>query len=245
MLIAREKANFQQLAKSRLIAIIVLLLSLLIFQNNESFCQNYWEASIQKFEKADAENPPDSGCVLFVGSSSIRKWQSLQRDFNFAKMLNRGFGGSQMSDLLYYTDRIVLKYKPSIIVVYEGDNDIVAGKNPAEILRDYQKFVQKVRKSLPDVPIILLSAKPSPSRWKWASQYRLFNQLLEKYVATANDENLIFVDIFNPMLGKNGRPMPQIFLPDSLHMNEKGYQIWTKILTPILEKKLALQPVEK
>ncbi|NOZ60767.1 MAG: hypothetical protein GXO74_03715 [Calditrichaeota bacterium] len=223
--------------------LLIFSIFLLTF-STQLFSQNYWESAIHEFEKADAKNPSDSGIVLFVGSSSIRKWESLQKDFPFTKVLNRGFGGSEMSDLLYFTDRIVLKYKPSMIIVYEGDNDIAAGKSPVEILKDYQAFVRKVRTKMAHVPIILLAAKPSPSRWQWASQYRLLNQLLKKYVVTADDENLQFVDIFNPMIGENGRPLPEIFLSDSLHMNEKGYQLWTKILTPVLKKRLEPIPLE-
>jgi lysophospholipase L1-like esterase len=225
-------------------AFLIFLTWQFIF-NAQLFCQNYWESAIQEFEKADAKNPPDSGAVLFVGSSSIRMWKTVQKDFPFIKVLNRGFGGSQMSDLLYFTDRIVLKYKPSMIIVYEGDNDVASGKNPVEILGDYRAFVKKVRAKMSHVPIILLAAKPSPLRWQWASQYRLLNQLLEKYVASAKDENLMFVDIFSPMIGENGKPKPEIFLSDSLHMNEKGYQIWKKVLTPILKKQLELISLEK
>ncbi len=224
--------------------LLVFFILLFTFTTN-LFSQNYWESAIREFEKADAKNPPDSGAVLFVGSSSIRMWKTVQKDFPFVKVLNRGFGGSQMSDLLYYTDRIVLKYKPLMIIVYEGDNDVASGKNHVEILGDYRAFVRKVRAKMPHVPIILLAAKPSPLRWQWASQYRLLNQLLEKYVASAKDENLMYVDIFNPMIGENGRPKPEIFLSDSLHMNERGYQIWKKILTPILKKQLESIFLEK
>lgn len=187
-----------------------------------------WEKEIAALTAGDLTNPPPKNAILFVGSSSIRLWKSLAKDFPEKKVINRGFGGSQMSDLNEFVERIVLPYEPKQILVYEGDNDIASGKAPGQILEDFKAFVGKVRKKLPGVRIDFIAIKPSPSRWHLVEKTREANRLIAAYAGTG--ENVGYIDIFTPMLGDNGEPRPELFVEDRLHLNEKGYEIWREVI---------------
>jgi lysophospholipase L1-like esterase len=191
-----------------------------------------WERDIQAFEMADKTNPPPAGAILFVGSSSILMWKSLAHDFAGLPVINRGFGGSQMADSLFYADRIVLPCRPRQVVVYAGDNDLAAGKTPEQILNDFEAFVAKVHRALPETRVAYIAVKPSPSRWKLVERMRETNRLIAQF-ARANP-GLDFIDVFTPMLGSDGQPRPELFAADKLHLNEKGYQLWTATVRPFL-----------
>lgn len=175
---------------------------------------------------------PPAGATLFVGSSSIRFWSTLKEDFPKLKVINRGFGGSQISDSTYWADRIVVPYKPAQIVFYAGDNDVAGGKKPEEIFTEFQAFVAKVRADLPDTPIYFISIKPSPSRWNKVETMCAANGLIADWIKSQS--HLTYVDVFNPMLGSDGKPRPELYRIDRLHMTRAGYELWTKILTPML-----------
>jgi lysophospholipase L1-like esterase len=193
---------------------------------------NKWEADIQKFEAADQQTPPARGAVLFIGSSSIRMWKELADDFFETKVINRGFGGSQIADSTYFADRIVVPYQPRLIVLYAGDNDLAAGKTPQQVFEDYQAFVSRVRAKLPQVKIAFISIKPSLARLKLMEQMRAANALIRSY--SAKGKGLIFMDVFTPMLNEAGQPRPELFINDGLHMNRAGYAIWRKVIAPHL-----------
>jgi lysophospholipase L1-like esterase len=123
-----------------------------------------WEPDIQRFETADRTNPPHDGGFVFVGSSSIRMWQTLESDFPGLRVLNRGFGGSELSDVLQFADRIVVRYKPRVVIVYAGDNDLAAGKTPAQVFADFQSFVAIIHRELPETRVAFVSIKPSIAR---------------------------------------------------------------------------------
>ncbi|MDA9773821.1 GDSL-type esterase/lipase family protein [Saprospiraceae bacterium] len=165
---------------------------------------------------------------VFTGSSSIRLWKGLNNDCHEMKVINTGFGGSQMSDLLYFLDQTVLRFRPSKVYIYEGDNDIVADKDPRSIILTAELITSKILESNPNTIIYFISAKPSPSRWEYKKEYIKFNSLLKDYCETNNQ--LFFIDIWNPMLDVNLRPQPQIFISDSLHMNRQGYLLWKDII---------------
>lgn len=192
-------------------------------------------AELRAFARADSLTPPPPAPVLFVGSSSIRMWESLASDFHDLPVLNRGFGGSRMDDVLRYADRVVFRYRPRTIVLYEGDNDIEDGRSPARVAGDVAEFLQRVRVTLPLTRVVCLAVKPSPSRWKSIDKVRATNALLEAVVS--RDTMATFVDVFTPMLGANGRPRPELFRDDSLHMTAAGYTIWREALAPALEKR--------
>jgi len=192
-----------------------------------------WETEIKQFEEADRQNPPPKDAILFIGSSSIRLWKDLAKDFPSVTVLNRGFGGSQIADSTYYVDRIVTPYRPKMIVLYAGDNDLAAGKTAAEVFADYQQFVNKVRQSLPKVRIAYIAIKPSPARWQLVSAMKEANAMIKQF---ADDKkNLVFIDIFAGMLGADGKPRPEFYVEDGLHLSEKGYAFWTRTVAPYLK----------
>ena len=191
-----------------------------------------FELEIGAFEAADRTSMPAPGGIVFVGSSSIRRWTSLAADFPALPVLNRGFGGSTFPEANHYVSRTVLRYRPRTIVLYEGDNDIALGRSPQQVLADYREFVRLVRDSLPHARIVFIGIKPSPSRWKMVDAQREANRLVRDVVAT--DSLLSYVDVFEPMLGANGRPVPALFVGDSLHMTPAGYAIWRTQVGPFV-----------
>lgn len=190
-------------------------------------------AEVNAFMREDSITPPPAAPVLFVGSSSIRMWETLAADFPGLPVLNRGFGGSRMDDVLRYADRLVFRYRPRAVVLYEGDNDLEDGRTPARIAGDVAEFLARLRTTLPRTRVVCLAVKPSPSRWNLAPQVRQTNTLLQAVVA--QDTMATFVDVFTPMLGDDGRPRPELFRSDSLHMTPAGYAIWRAALTPMLK----------
>ena len=191
-----------------------------------------YETEIRAFETADRASMPAPGGIVFVGSSSIRLWTSLATDFPGLPVLNRGFGGSTFPEANYYLDRAVLRYRPRTVVLYEGDNDIALGRSPRQVLADYREFVRRVRDSLPRTRVVFIGIKPSPSRWKLVELQREANRLVRDVVAT--DTLLSYVDVFEPMLGANGRPRPALFVGDSLHMTPAGYAVWRTQVAPFV-----------
>ena len=193
-----------------------------------------FEKEILAFEAADATNPPAPGATLFIGSSSIRLWKTLAEDFPGQRVLNRGFGGSQIIDSVRYAGRVVIPYKPRLIVLYAGGNDINAGKSAETVLNDYKSFVARVRAGLPETPIAYISIAPNPARWAQVDSVRAANALIEAHTRT--DTRLAFIDVFPGMLGANGEPLPDIYVADRLHMNAKGYELWRGIVGPVLDR---------
>jgi hypothetical protein len=195
---------------------------------------NRWESAIEVFEASDRTNPPPQNSILFVGSSSIRLWPNLQQAFPEHKVFKRGFGGSELSDSVTFADRIVIPYKPKIILLYAGDNDIADGKSPEQILSDFKMFVQKVHVSLPQTYIGYIAIKPCPAREKLLTVVKTTNRLIKEY--TKPNDKLFFIDVFTPMLNKDGGLHPELFIQDGLHLNEKGYALWVSIIHPVLDK---------
>lgn len=189
-----------------------------------------FEEDIQAFEDMDPRFPPPVRPVLFVGSSSIVRWDSLEEDFAGTPVLNRGFGGSHASDLLHHLDRVVLPYEPRMVFVYEGDNDLNAGKTPQRILADYRELVARIHSRLPDTRIAFISVKPSPSRRHLLPLARETNRLLEELAS--GDVRLEYVDVFTPMLDSTGEPRPELFVEDRLHLSDEGYRVWKEAIRP-------------
>jgi lysophospholipase L1-like esterase len=191
-----------------------------------------FETAVAIYEAEDKVQPFPDGAVLFVGSSSVRMWTTLDEDFPQVKVVNRGFGGSQFSDLLYYLDRLVTCHNPSKIFIYEGDNDINAGKKPKDILIEAKQVRERIEAKLPGVQVLFISAKPSVARWKLRKKYEQLNSLLALYAA--DTYNTGFVNVWEPALDENDEVRKDIFLEDNLHMNEKGYAIWKKAIAPFM-----------
>ncbi len=172
--------------------------------------------------------------IIFTGSSSIRMWKNISDYFPGKNIINTGFGGSQMSDLSYYTEQTVSRYKPSQVFIYEGDNDLAAGKTPGQIIKDTREVIGKIRKaSSPSCGIVIIAAKPSPSRWNIKQEYLKLNGM---YKELASEYwNLAFADIWDPLLDEKGVPISGIFTSDSLHMNSMGYDIWAEVLRKLIK----------
>ena len=193
-----------------------------------------YDAKIAEFEEADKKSPPPANGILFIGSSSITNWKSLKKDFPDLPVFNRGFGGSQIHESTHYADRIVLPYKPKTIVFYAGDNDIASGKSPETVFANYQAFVKKVRDTLPETRILYVSIKPSIARWKLIEKIREANRLIKEF--SESDKSLGYIDIFSPMLGKDGQPRPELLGPDGLHMTRAGYELWIEKIKPAISE---------
>lgn len=194
---------------------------------------NRWEPAIVAFEEADRSAMPAPGGVVFVGSSTIKGWK-VEEYFSDFSPINRGFGGSQMSDIAEFVDRIVTPYRPAAVVVYSGDNDLGTSKTPADITSHFAQVVDGIRASLPEVPICLISIKPSGRRMPLIEKLNETNRLLREYVATQS--NVHFVDIAPLMLDEQGEPREELFLRDRLHLSQEGYRVWSEALRPTLEK---------
>ena len=180
------------------------------------------------YKSADSLNKPQPNSILFVGSSTIHGWKTLVADFPEVRAVNRGMGGSHMSDLIYYMDDIVFPYHLNAILVYEGDNDIASGKTPEKVLSDYNIFVSKILGEWPKMPIFFISIKPSLARLEHMENMAKANALIK--ARTEEVDNLYYIDVFTPMLGEDGSPRSDIFGHDGLHMNEVGYALWTKVI---------------
>ena len=191
-----------------------------------------FESEIRVFEDSDRVQRPKPGGVVFVGSSSIRMWPDLHADFPGINVIQRGFGGSRLDEVVTYAPRIVLPYEPTLIVLYAGDNDLAEGRTPEQIFNDYKAFVAMVRKTLPRTRIAYIAIKPSGDRWALVDKMRSTNSIIQKYAAT--DPRLTYVDVFTPMLAADGKPREELFREDRLHMNARGYAIWRDLLTPIV-----------
>jgi lysophospholipase L1-like esterase len=191
-----------------------------------------WEKDIAAFVKRDAAKPPPENAVLFVGSSTIRLWD-LEKSFPGVPTINRGFGGSQTADVVHFAPRIVVKYKPRVIVFYSGDNDINAGKSPEQVSADFQALVDVVRKELPKTKLIVLSIKPSPSRWKLYDKMKEANRL--NAAIAQKTPNVVFLNVAFLMLNSEGMPRTELYAKDGLHINADGYHQWSTALRPHLK----------
>lgn len=192
-----------------------------------------WANEINAFAEIDAKQTPPEKAILFTGSSSMRLWKTLREDFPNLKVINRGFGGSHFEDLNFFAPKIVLPYKPAKIVVYSGENDIEAGQSAENVLGDFKEFVAWRDKNLPGTPIIYVSLKPSILRWaKWPEMRKANNLIREE---AKKHRRVTFADLASKMLGADGKPLPDIFVGDNLHMNAKGYAIWRENLGPRLK----------
>ncbi|TNY27452.1 hypothetical protein BV497_03435 [Fulvimonas soli] len=191
-----------------------------------------WKPAMDAFAAQDRLHPPSQHGVLFIGSSSINYWHSLAADFPGVPVINRGFGGSAIEDSAYYADRIVTPYHPRLIVMYAGDNDVFEGHSPQRVARDFEAFVARVRRDLPGVPVAYISIKPSVARWSLWPAMREANGLIRAWAATQRDVR--FVDIAPRMLDAQGKPRPELFREDGLHMKPAGYALWIEALKPVL-----------
>lgn len=191
---------------------------------------------IKAFQAADSVLMPPKNEILFAGSSSFRLWKTIQEDFPGYTIINRGFGGSSLPDVIRYTEEILFPYNPKQVVIYCGENDFAADPKLSidSVVERFKMLFQMIRKRNKTTYIAFVSMKPSPSRWKMKDQMMAANEGIKTYLKSQRRTN--YVDVWGPMLGENGEPMKDLFLSDNLHMNAKGYAIWQKAIEPVLKK---------
>ena len=191
-----------------------------------------WETAIKKFEDQDKVTPPPQNGVVFIGASSVVRW-NLPESFPELgpKAINRGFGGSMIPDATRYLDRVVFPYKPQIVVLYSGDNDTET-HTPDVIFNDFTAFEKKLHAAMPQTRLVVISIKPSIRRWAWQEQMTAANAKIKAY--SANHPNVTFVSIVQPMLGADGTPRKELLVEDGLHMTPEGYKIWNAAVRPLL-----------
>ncbi|MCY3883603.1 MAG: GDSL-type esterase/lipase family protein [Gammaproteobacteria bacterium] len=216
--------------KFRILGIALLIILSAPVTSDE--IESLWEHKIQEFEELDMESMPPEGAILFVGSSSIVFWSKLAEDMAPLAVINRGFGGSQMHELNEFRDRIVTNYNPRAIVIYEGDNDVALGKSPDEILASYDDFISHIDENLPSADICFIAVKPSIRREQLWPQMEIVNTGLKERSASRDD--LCYLDIATPMMKGEGFVREDLFAADGLHLNRKGYEVWTETIRPIL-----------
>ena len=193
-----------------------------------------FQDEINEFKKLDSISPPEKGSILFTGSSSIRFWDSLEKDMKPLKVLNRGFGGAHISHVIHHFKDIVEPYNPKAIVFFCGTNDLTALKSPEETIDDFKKFLNLARKNLKDIKVYVIGIKPSVSRLYLDEQEKTYNSSIS---ALANEDPFLeYIDVWNSMLNKDGTRMSELYIEDGLHMNKKGYEVWTKLVRETLAK---------
>lgn len=193
-----------------------------------------FQEEVDQIGEKYAETPLEEDLILFTGSSSIKMWKDISDYYPEYHILNTGFGGSQTSDLLHYVDELILNYQPKKVFIYEGDNDISAGKPSEEIMEDTHELVERIKSKLPETQIFLISAKPSIARWHLKEQYLDLNNNFEQY--SQSQDNVEYVDVWTTMLDEEGNPKSEIFLEDDLHMNQAGYDLWDKVISKYMDE---------
>ena len=193
----------------------------------------YW-SEILAFSRADDQAWPGTGMIVFTGSSSIRMWKTLEQDFGDHRVLNRGFGGSTLPDLIRYTGEVVLKYKPRQVVIYCGENDLAADSSISgkTVFKRFKSLTGILRESLPETQILFISLKPSPSRIHLLEKIVDANRRIRRYIKPR--KNMAYADVFTPMMGPDGLPPERLFIKDRLHLSREGYEIWKETVKPFL-----------
>jgi lysophospholipase L1-like esterase len=191
-----------------------------------------WEKAIAAYEASDRTNPPPKGAALFIGSSTILLWKTLATDFPDHKVINRGFGGSEIVDATHFANRIIFPYEPKQIFLRSGGNDIHGGRLPEQVAADFVNFVFAVRERLPNAEIVYIAVNPAPARWGENDKYRALNQTIREQAV--NMPRVSFVDAYDVSLTSDGRGRPELFVADKLHFNAHGYKLLAERVRPYL-----------
>ena len=222
--------NLYLKAMKRILSILLVYISIPLTAQQQL---PFW-TEIKDFKTADSLHAPPENAILFVGSSSFRMWHDLNKSFPGYTLINRGFGGSSLPHVIEYAEEIILPYKPKQIVIYCGENDLTDDSVTGQIVTDrFKKLFNLIRESMPQVDIVFVSIKPSPSRQHLMPKMAEANALIKDFLKTKR--RTAFVNIWNQMLDEDGKPRKELFLQDMLHMNQQGYAIWQKALQPYLK----------
>lgn len=193
-------------------------------ETNHNFVR--WEKEIATLTQAEATNPPPKGALLFIGSSTIRKWQTLAKDLPDQPVINHGFGGSAIVDSTHFADKLIFPYAPRMIFLRAGGNDLWDGESPEAVFADFKEFVAVVQARLPETDIIFISLSPTPSRWKQAGKEKTLNTLVHDFIQ--GRPHLRYIETYDMALGADGKPRPELFVADQLHFNAAGYKLLTE-----------------
>lgn len=194
-----------------------------------------WKAELAAIAANDQRRLPPAGSILFVGSSTIRMWQGLEQAFpEQGPVVRRGVGGSRLQEWVEFVPDLVLPYRPRQIVLYAGENDLVEGFGPMDLLGAFVAFVRRVRIHLPEVPIAYVSIKPSPSRMAQLEAMREANLLIQTFVL--NEPNLDYIELHAAMLDNDGQPRPELYQRDKLHLTREGYGLWRQVISAHLRR---------
>ncbi len=212
-----------------------LLLFLFVFGFSSAIAQAPFADEIAAFKKQDIQDPVRPNQILFVGSSSFRMWTDVQQAFPKYPLINRGFGGSTLADVIYYANDIIFPYQPKQIVIYCGENDLASNDSVTSMIvfKRFQTLFNMIREKLPNTSVVFVSIKPSPSRTRLLDEMQNANALIKAFLA--GKTNTAYVDVFNKMI-KKGKIREELFREDKLHMTDKGYSIWQKAIKPYLLK---------
>ena len=199
---------------------------------NHSFAK--WEHEISAYEKMDVTNPPTKGAFVFIGSSTIARWKTLAADFPGMPVVNRGFGGSAIVDSTHFAPRVIFPYKPKVVVLRAGGNDLWASNSVEKVFGDFKDFAETVHAKLPDAKIVFLSLSPSLARWSQHEKEKAVNTLIADY--TRGKTFLQYIETYDVPLGADGLPRAELFVADKLHFNAKGYELLAARVRPLLLK---------
>jgi lysophospholipase L1-like esterase len=203
-------------------------------KRNEIY-HNYFEKTVLKFQAEDLKTKPAKDAIVVVGSSSISFWHpTIKEDLAPLTVIPRGISGCDISDVLYYADKIIIPYQPRAVLIYAGENDIVMHTTPEKVCSIFVSLIDKIQKSNPEVRIYFISIKPSVSRWYLWAKMSEANRLIE--AECKKDSHLSFIDITNSLLGEDQKPNPIYFKSDQIHLSKKGYEVWSATIKPILIK---------
>lgn len=192
-----------------------------------------WEKEVAAIEVRDRESPPQPGGIVFVGSSTIRRWKTDQL-LSDLPVVNHGFGGSELTDTRHFAERLVIAARPKVVLVYAGSNDLSKGASPIRVHDDFVGFAEKVHKALPETEIVFLSIKPTIRRWAIIHRVRAANALVE--AACLDGKHLHFLNVYPDMLNAAGEPEVKYLADDGLHLNDAGYEYLTKLIRPDIER---------
>ena len=189
---------------------------------------------IAAYEQMDRTNLPPKGALLFIGSSTIVRWKTLAQDFPEHRVINRGFGGSEIVDATHFADRLIFPHKPKMIFLRSGGNDLNAGKSSEQVFADFKEFVARVHSKLPETEIVFISLSPSIARWKQADKEKAVNTMIEEF--TKRTPHLKYIETYPMVLGSDGQPRAELFVADKLHFSEEGYKLLIGRVRPYLPK---------
>jgi lysophospholipase L1-like esterase len=187
---------------------------------------------VEAYEAADNVSPPPANAVLLAGDSQFDRWKTVQEDLAGYTVINRGIDSFRTDDLIQYVDRLVIRYRPRMVILHVGGNDINRGKSPEQLLADTRTLIAKIRAGLPGVPIAWSSITPGPGRWAQAPQRKAANALVKEWIAS--EKGLSFIDLWDAMLTPDGQPREDIWVADRVHPNHEGYLIRVRLTKPVL-----------